>query len=872
MSQKMRAALLVCAGSVWAAAQGPAAAARQEAQAQSSAPVRQGARSEARRRLDGAAQRNENVPLYRIDNEAIKEANVRLGGTVVLVSDPPAERGTYASEYGQPVGAPVVLPAAAPAAAWRAEAYWWHQNSVFNARTFFQVGDVLPSRRNAYGARAAGSLGRPGNLTLLASQNKIRGMVNGNVLVPLAGERTPRASDPQVRAVVARFLAAYPAALPNRPDFDPRALNTNAPQRVDETQAEARWDLPEFRRGRLSASHLMGRQRVRAFQLVAGQNPDTDIHSHRSQLTWRLSAGPRTEAATGLTFQRVRSALLPEPNAVGPKVRIGFQIEELGPDNHFPIDRAENSFRWGVIATRRSAAGAHAVTLGGEVTRYQLNGIESNNQRGYFQFSNNFGRTAIENLLYGTPTTYEVTVGELARGFRNWAASLYAADRWRVRPGLQLYYGLRYELETAPVEVNRMDRIPYGCDCNNVSPRLALAFNAGAGWTARASYTISFGRIPAVTYQQIRNNPPHVRYVQVQNPDLVNPLHGVNLDDPRARYSPTFLSPDLVSPYSHQYNLSLERELARGSRLRLGYVGSRTFKLMNVFIQNRAEPVPGIPLTTATVDLRRPDPRYYEVKHIVNGGMAWLDAAQATLEIPSWRGSTWGFTYTFGKSLDQGVDYSSTAANRDLTRGRSQWQYDNFRDRKGLSEFDATHSLFVYWTYDLPRASGLPRLAAWWLDGWQLSGAALLKTGTPFTLYIGSDAPGFGNVDGGPGDRPHILEPSILGRSVAHPDTATRILRRERFDFIRPGEFRGNLGRNTFRKDGIANLNAALSKQWRWSGLREWTFQLRAEAYNLANHPQFDQPQRNLSAPSFGQITNTLNDGRVLQIGLRVSL
>jgi hypothetical protein len=66
------------------------------------------------------------------------------------------------------------------------------------------------------------------------------------------------------------------------------------------------------------------------------------------------------------------------------------------------------------------------------------------------------------------------------------------------------------------------------------------------------------------------------------------------------------------------------------------------------------------------------------------------------------------------------------------------------------------------------------------------------------------------------------------------------------------------------------NFNLALTKQWRTSGPHEWTAVLRAEAYNLANHPQFDEPQRNLSSPAFGKITNTLNDGRVLQIGFRL--
>ena len=822
-----------------------------------------------RSRLDASAQRNENVVVHRIDNDAIREANVRLGGRVTIVSESRVETGSFAVEHGQPAGEAVVLSAPAAVTNWHGEVFERHQNSVFNARTFFQAGPVRPSHLNSYGARLTGKLATLGFLTATASNNKIRGMVNGNVLVPLASERQPLVADPATRALVAKFLAAYPASLPNRPDFDPRALNTNAPQRIDELRGDLRWDSPAWTRGRLSAFHALSRQRIDAFQFVAGQNPDTEIHSHRSRLTYRHSFSPATDVALGVSFQRVRSALLPEPNAVGPRVRIGFQIQELGPDSQFPIDRAQNTFRWGALVGRRLDGGRHALTIGGDLYRYQLNGIETNNQRGYFQFSNNFGRTAIQNFLYGTPTTYEATVGELARGFRHWSANLYLADRWKLHPRLQLYYGLRYSPDTAPVEVHGMDVIPYGCDCNNFSPRFSLAFDLGGGWLSRASYTLSFGQIPQVTYQQVRNNPPHVRYIQAQNPDLVNPLRGVDLSNPNARYSPTLLSADLVSPYAHQYNLALERKV-RHATLRLGYVGSRTIKLINSFVMNRADPVPGIPLTTATVDQRRPDPRYYEVKHIINGGIAYLDAAQASFEMPLARGLAWGAAYTFGKAIDEGPDYSSTAANADLLTARSQWQYDSFKDKKGLSNFDSTHAFTLYYNYDLPALPG--SRMGWLLNGWQLSGAALLKFGTPLTLYLGSDAPGFGNVDGGPSDRPHILDPSILGRTIGDHNTAPLILTRDRFAFMAPGDHRGSLGRGTFRKSGIANLNTALTKQWRLSGKREWTALLRGEAYNLTNTPQFDEPQRNLTSPSFGRITNTLNDGRIFQLGLRLIL
>jgi hypothetical protein len=328
----------------------------------------------------------------------------------------------------------------------------------------------------------------------------------------------------------------------------------------------------------------------------------------------------------------------------------------------------------------------------------------------------------------------------------------------------------------------------------------------------------------------------------------------------------------MVSPYSHQYHFSLERRLAGRSLLRLGYLGSRSFKMLNNYQVNRAEAVPGIPLTLDTVDQRRADPRFYDVKLILNGGIAYLDAAQLTLDLPAQRGLGGAVSYTFGKAIDQGSDYAFTAANKDLTSNRSQWQSDALKDKKGLSLFDSTHALLVSYYYDLPRLVRANGWRGWLADGWQVSGVTLLKSGTPLTLYIGSDAPGFGNVDGGPSDRPNILDPSILGKTIAHPDAAPLILRRDRFAYIRPGEVRGDLGRGTFRKSPIANFNAALTKQWRWGASRERTVLLRGEAYNLTNHPQFDEPQRNLSAPPFGKITNTLNDGRVLQLGLRVIL
>ncbi|MEO7650404.1 MAG: hypothetical protein ABIZ80_08035 [Bryobacteraceae bacterium] len=812
-----------------------------------------------------AAKRNENVQVNRIDTDALKESNIRLGDSVTIVSQPLVEAGYFATEHGRPPGDQVTLRAVPLLSGWHGELFESHQNAVFNARTFFQAGSVLPSHQNNYRGRFAGKVKGLGTLSGRAGQRKIRGMVNGNVLVPLATERTPLATDPAIRSEISRFLAGYPTASPNRTDFDPRALNTNSPQTIDEIDASLRLDREAVAGGRLILSHGIARQRIQAFQLVAGQNPDTEVHSVNSRITYLRALTPRMDLSVGAAFSRVKSVLRSEPNAVGPRVRIGFQIEELGPDSQFPIDRAQNTYRWGAVVSRRMAGGRHTLTFGGDGTRFQLNGIETNNQRGNFVFSNNFGRSALDNFRFGTPSTYEVTIGEVARGFRNWQANFFLADQWKAGSRLQLYYGLRYNLETAPREVDGLNQIPYGCDCNNLSPRFSIAYRLKAEWVLRTSYTISFGQIFPVTYQQIRFNLPQVRYLQVQNPSLLDPLRGINLSDPGVRSSATLLAPNMVAPYSHQYNLSFERRLRKDYTVRMGYIGSRTIKLLNSYVENRAVPKAGVPLTIDTVDQRRADPRYYDVNRVLNAGIAYLDAAQVSLDSLQRAGLAWGATYTFAKAIDEGPDFTSTAANRDLNRNRNQSQDNSLGDRKGLSNFDSTHSLLLRFSYEIPTVlRGLSR--------WTLSGAGLMKSGTPLTLYVGSDSPGFGNIDGGPSDRPHIADPSILGLTVGNPNTAPLILRRDRFSYIAPGESRGNLGRGTFRKGGIANFNAAASRQWRFGGKTERSLLFRAEAANLTNHPQFDEPQRNLTSPAFGRITNTLNDGRVLQLSIRILL
>ena len=150
-------------------------------------------------------------------------------------------------------------------------------------------------------------------------------------------------------------------------------------------------------------------QQVDAFQLVAGQNPDADIKSHKATMTWNRSWTAQTVTDFSVGFDRLRTLLVPEENAVGPFVSVSG-LQGLGPVGSIPIDRALNRFRYaGRVSHFR---GSHNGTAGFEVLRRQLNGIESDVHRGFLSFGNNFGNDAITNLRLGLPTQSIVSIGD----------------------------------------------------------------------------------------------------------------------------------------------------------------------------------------------------------------------------------------------------------------------------------------------------------------------------------------------------------------------------------------------------------------------------------------------------------------------------
>ena len=302
----------------------------------------------------GEGRRNENVSLTLIDNNVLKELNRRMGATATAVDEFQAERKYFGGEFG---GSPPGLLHVGGSSSRdiHGTANWTHSNSIFSARSFFQVGEVQPAHFNDFSGTLATPLWDKANLTLTGGRRKLLGQVNGNILVPGANERTPTATDPARRAIVQRILDAYPAELPNRTDINERALNTNAPQNIDDYSGGATYDQGLGEKDNLIFRYNFTLQSVDAFQLIGGQNPNTTTRNHDSRITWNRIWNPTTSTDFSIGFNRVTSLLLPDETSLGPTVFFNRAIDFLGPSSTVPLDRAQNTFRYAGRLQRTSS-------------------------------------------------------------------------------------------------------------------------------------------------------------------------------------------------------------------------------------------------------------------------------------------------------------------------------------------------------------------------------------------------------------------------------------------------------------------------------------------------------------------------------------
>jgi hypothetical protein len=853
----------------------------------------------------GLEEQNPNIFIYRIDlNDLRNLLTLFRGPNPTYIPEFRADDNYFGGEYGAPLLSFQPLRPRALLTDWHASVSATHQNSALDARNFFNVGPLLPSRITTYNLAAGGPLFSSKTSLLLGfGQLFNSGMVNGNLQAPLASERTPQAADPQTNAVISHLLNGYRPELPNLPAVSLRQLNTNAPRSIVTADGLARLDVRPNEKTSVAGLYSVNQYSEDPFQLVFGQNPQTDLRSQAAYIDLDQTFSPQMLGQFGFHFDRIRASLLPTREFNDLLAPLGFpsvpdimfsstELAPLGPGVQFPRFRVENRFK--VFSNLSRTLGRHTLKFGWGTTRSQVNDLESNYSRGTLSFAPNSGRTAVENFLMGTPAQLTITIGNLYRGFRNWEHTAFLEDDFRVSPTFSINMGVRYEVETSPTEVNNLTDTKMPTE-QGVGPRFGFAWNPRRGrLTVRSGYGISYSSIFPVSYQTTRFNPPYAQVLEINTPNLLDALALAKAAPtmkpiPGAQHDLFLLSPNLVLPYSHMYNLSLEWALPAQTLLRLAYIGSRSIHLLTQGNYNRPVVVPGIPTTLATLNRRRPDQRYSTINIIESIGIGYYDAAQASLEKRLSHGLTFRAAYTFGKAIDTGGDFTNTASGVEVppeTGVPSCENCNHFSDQKGWALFDTPQVFAISYVYRLPFFAGTRGGPMAALKGWEISGTTLLQSGVPFHIHTGSDAPGYGNVDGNSQDRANISNPSLLGKSFDNPGRSGALLGADtcrppgtdglpylhcqNFDANIPPGGRGNLGFNTFRKDGTSNWNVAFGRAIRLPG-GERSLNFRTEFINFFNTPQFEKPGNYLSAATFGKITNTVNKGRQVQFMLKLN-
>ncbi|HEX4900127.1 MAG TPA: hypothetical protein VFV61_06305, partial [Pyrinomonadaceae bacterium] len=223
---------------------------------------------------------------------------------------------------------------------------------------------------------------------------------------------------------------------------------------------------------------------------------------------------------------------------------------------------------------------------------------------------------------------------------------------------------------------------------------------------------------------------------------------------------------------------------------------------------------------------------------------------------------TFQAAYTFSKAIDTTSEATFVGA------GDSNQTGNDARSARALSRFHTPHRFTFFGTYRTPWFSNDRGLLGQVLGGWQFSTVVKLAKGTPFTVVTtGVDL----NLDGFAESRPILLNPSILGRSVADPATATISLPSSAFRQLTIADRGASiLGRNTFFGDGVRNIDFGIFKNFPmpWEGHR---LTLRADMFNAFNHVQYGFPTTDITNANFGRILGlgTLYSPRTIQFSLR---
>jgi hypothetical protein len=388
-------------------------------------------------------------------------------------------------------------------------------------------------------------------------------------------------------------------------------------------------------------------------------------------------------------------------------------------------------------------------------------------------------------------------------------------------------------------------------------PRFGLSYAIDPKTVIRAGYGYFFDFTSISVNTLGTENPPFSGTLSITNnvtatnlPNGITPLsQGFLPYQSFGSFNPAGLSVAYWIPHQpdssvQQRNVSVQRQLPFETVLTVAYVGTRGEHL--TVSPNINQPVPG----PGAAPARRLYPVFSTITNVQHSGDSYYNGLQVTAE----RRFAQGLAFLAAFSWAHSTDITSTQA-----AGSPQNPLCFVCDR-GPSDFDIRRSLVISASYELPFGSGKFIGKTWTgvpqaiFGGWKLNGIGTFQTGSPFSITTSSNTLGSGggtqraNYNGLP------VVPANQGPSLFWNPAA----------FTTPAIYQyGNSGRNSVLGPGTEEIDLSLFKNIPLHFREGMRAEFRAEAFNLFNKPQFDNPGENGAGSGGGVIglptSGTLN-------------
>jgi hypothetical protein len=342
--------------------------------------------------------------------------------------------------------------------------------------------------------------------------------------------------------------------------------------------------------------------------------------------------------------------------------------------------------------------------------------------------------------------------------------------------------------------------------------------------------------------------------------------------------SHTSVAEDFETPMTQQYSFNIQYEFAPEFLLEVAYVGthgtktSRTRQINQPVLASPEAPVNGVTANTVANALQRaPYLGFSRLQLIESYGFADHNALHTTVQKRFSNRFQFQASYTWGKTLSDTLGQGASATFQGGTGNYND--VNDWRQRWGPTDYDRRHRFVLNYTWLLPDFRSSQGLLGSLMSGWQLAGVATIQSGQSLTLTDSRGGSIFAfNSASGPTLCPGFTHGDIP-TSGEVTDRLDAFFNRDAFcppPRIGDGTGFGTLGRGVVRGPGQQNVDLAISKITRVGGLHpDATLQVRVEAFNLFNTPQFANPGLNVAQANFGRISATSVTPRLIQLALK---